>query len=105
MNGMSNDLISRKVLLGTERLLMTNIVENNPTAKYILEQVLFDIENAPTAFDKEKVIDEIKNQLELSDTCAYESDYPTEVSYYKGRALGHEIDIEIVKKGGIDTVN
>ena len=98
---MSDDLISRKVLLGTERLLMTNIVENNPTAKYILEQVLFDIENAPTAFDKEKVIAEIQNQLELSDTCAYESDYPTEVSYYKGRSLGHEIDIEIVEKGGI----
>ena len=51
---MSDDLISRKTLLGTERLLMTDIVQNNPTAKYILEQVLFDIENAPTAFDKEK---------------------------------------------------
>ena len=99
---MSDDLISRKALLGTERLLMTNTVENNPTAKYILEQVLHDIEHAPTAFDKEKVIDEIKNQLELSDTCAYESDYPTEVSYYKGRALGHEIDIEIVEKGGVE---
>ena len=99
---MSDDLISRKALLGTERLLMTDTVENNPTAKYILEQVLYDIEHAPTAFDKEKVIDEIKNQLELSDTCAYESDYPTEISYYKGRTLGHEIDIEIVEKGGIE---
>lgn len=25
-----------------------------------------------------------------------------EVSYYKGRSLGHEIDIEIVEKGGIE---
>lgn len=97
-----SDLISRKALLGTECLLMTDIVENNPTAKYILEQVLYDIEHAETAFDKEKVIAEIQNQLELSDTCAYESDYPTEVSYYKGRSLGHEIDIEIVEKGGIE---
>ena len=66
MNGMSDDLISRKVLLGTERLLMTDIVENNPTAKYILEQVLFDIENAPTAFDKEKVIEELEYDKEMS---------------------------------------
>ncbi len=66
------------------------------------DPVRIAVECAPTVFDKEKVIDEIKNQLELSDTCAYESDYPTEVSYYKGRTLGHEIDIEIVEKGGID---
>ena len=59
------------------------------------------VEKMPIAFDKEKVIEEIQNQLELSDTCAYESDYPIDVSYYKGRALGHEIDIEIVEKGGI----
>ena len=70
-----------------------------------VEDVQRIVTDQPTAFDKEKVIDEIKNQLELSDTCAYESDYPTEVSYYKGRALGHEIDIEIIEKGGIDTVN
>ena len=57
---MSDDLISRKDLIGTERLLMTDIVENNPTAKYILEQVLHDIEHAPRAFDKKKVVEQIK---------------------------------------------
>lgn len=62
---MSDDLIRRKELLGTERLLMTDIVENNPTAKYILEQVLFDIEHADAAFDKEKVIDKIKDYRDL----------------------------------------
>ena len=55
-----SDLISRKALLGTEWLLMTDIVQNNPTAKYILEQVLYDIEHAETAFDKEKVIKELQ---------------------------------------------
>ena len=30
------DLISRKELLGLERLLMTDIVENDPVARYIL---------------------------------------------------------------------
>ena len=36
---MSDDLISRKDLIGTERLLMTNIVKNNEVARCILEQV------------------------------------------------------------------
>ena len=94
MNGMSNDLISRKVLLGTERLLMTDIVENNPTAKYILEQVLFDIENAPTAFDKEMVIKELEYDKEISQ------------KYSMGlKEQGHieafDEAISIIKKGGI----
>lgn len=50
------DLISRKELLGLERLLTTDIVKKDKAARYILEQVLFDIEHAPTAFDKSKVI-------------------------------------------------
>lgn len=49
-----SDLISRKGLLGTERLLMTDIVKSNKVARYILEQVLHDIEQAPTAFDRGK---------------------------------------------------
>ena len=81
---MSNDLISRKVLLGTERLLMTDIVENNPTAKYILEQVLYDIEHAETAFDKEKVIEELEDYL-----------------FEKYCVEGDEKIAEIVEKGGI----
>ena len=92
---MSGDLISRKVLIADMK-----------SRKYIDKALceIFEtvVDEAPTAFDKEKVIGEIQNQHELSDTCAYESDYPTEVSYYKGRALGHEIDIEIVEKGGIE---
>lgn len=87
---MSDDLISRKALLGTERLLMTDIVENNPTAKYILEQVLFDIEHAETAFDKEKVIDELQKPDPIIRT-------------FIGKSFT-TIDraIEIVEKGGIE---
>lgn len=97
---MSNDLISREALM--ERLIP---ILNEHGDMYFAGKVIEMLNCIPTAFDKERVIDEIKNQLELSDTCAYESDYPTEVSYYKGRTYGHEIDIEIVKKGGIDTAN
>lgn len=59
---MSDDLISRKDLLGTERLLMTEIAENNKVARCILEQVLYDIEHAPVAFDKGKVVDQLKEE-------------------------------------------
>lgn len=82
---MSNDLISRKALLGTERLLMTDIVQNNPTAKYILEQVLYDIEHAETAFDKEKVIEELENYL-----------------FEKYCVEGDENISEVIEKGGIE---
>jgi hypothetical protein len=43
----NDDLISRKKLHSMESLLMTDIVLNNPTARYILEQVLYDIEHIP----------------------------------------------------------
>lgn len=89
---MSDDLISRKDLIGTERLLMTDIVENNEVARYILEQVLHDIEHAPAAFDKEKVIEELKGEIEL---CVTHPLYP-------GRYIKKDRAIEIVEKGGIE---
>ena len=107
--------VNRMRLIDSEMIkIPTSMVHSiNGCFMIRVEDVQRIVSDQPTAFDKEKVIDEMlsagqkqsKNQLELSDTCAYESDYPTEVSYYKGRALGHEIDIEIVEKGGIDTVN
>ena len=93
---MSDDLISRKALLGTERLLMTDIVENNPTAKYILEQVLFDIEHAETAFDKEKVIEQIKV---LSTGIILNANICDD--YAEGYVRAAKDIIEIVEKGGI----
>ena len=88
---MSDDLISRKALIGTERLLMTDIVQNNPTAKYILEQVLFDIENAPAAFDKKKVIEKLEEAEQECNEC----------NDIRG-AEAVEYAIEIVEKGGVE---
>lgn len=99
-----SDLISRKALLETERLLMTDVVKNNPVAKYILEQILFDIEHASTAFDKKKVIEELREELRLSDEekerCAKEN--PIQFDSAKGYANGMANAIEIVEKGGIE---
>lgn len=97
---MSDDLISRKAVIDILENMIFE-VGKDLSKSYLLQDARERIIGLNTAFDKEKVIAEIQNQLELSDTCAYESDYPTEVSYYKGRSLGHEIDIEIVEKGGI----
>lgn len=84
---MSDDLVSRKDLLGTEQLLMTDIVKNNPTARYILERVLYDIENTPTAYDVDKVVEEIRK-------------YADSIAELGGNFLP-EIVIKIVKSGGV----
>ena len=94
---MSNDLISRKALLGTERLLMTDIVQNNPTAKYILEEVLFDVEHAGAAFDKVKVIEQIKV---LSAGIILNTNISDD--YAEGYVRSAKDIIEIIKKGGIE---
>lgn len=94
---MSDDLISRKALLGTERLLMTDIVQNNPTAKYILEQVLYDIEHTETAFDKEKVIEQIKV---LSAGIILNTNICDD--YAEGYVRAAKDIIEIVEKGGVE---
>lgn len=98
---MSNDLISRKDLLGTERLLMTDIVENNKVARYILEQVLHDIEHAPVAFDKEKVIEKLKDQYNYSRKVRNKNDNDY-FEYWDGRTDSYKDAIEIVEKGGIE---
>ena len=84
---------------------MTDIVQNNPTAKYILEQVLFDIENAPTAFDKEKVIEELKSWEKASHDAGIQSTYAeldNKASGYYQESRAYHRAIEIVKKGGIE---
>lgn len=98
---MGEDLISRKALAERFDYYLQHTGKDQPE-HYAYEVALKEIKKAPTAFDKEKVIEEIKNQLELSETYNYESDNPTESAYYNGRAIGHEIDIEIVEKGGIE---
>lgn len=94
MNRMG-DLISREDLLGTQRLLMTDIVENNPTAKFVLEQVLFDIEHAETAFDKEEVIKELQK---------HSHNYYPSIDHYclSRKAVDLKDAIEIIEKGGIE---
>lgn len=80
---MSNDLISRK-----------SLIENlNKLAPECYNALINDlITKEPTAFDKEKVIEELKGQIEL-------------VSYNPmtaGRYIKKDRVIKIVEKGGIE---
>ncbi|WP_287492691.1 hypothetical protein [Sellimonas sp.] len=91
---MSNDLISREYLL--------NHAEYDGNGRLVIPYKT--VENAPTAFDREKVISELQEELKLSDTekerCAREN--PLQFDSAKGYANGIANSIEIVKKGGIE---
>jgi hypothetical protein len=99
---MGDDLISREDLLGTERLLMTDIVENNKVARYILEQVLYDIEHAPVAFDKGKVVEELDNCRKIMLSPTSKDCFGEECRENDCLACAFNKAIEIVKKGGIE---
>ena len=70
----------------------------------IAVSVCMEIEEAPTAFDKEKAIKELREELNLSDAekerCAREN--PLQFDSAKGYANGIANAIEIVEKGGIE---
>ena len=99
---MNDDLISRKDLLGTERLLMTDIVENNKVARYILEQVLYDIEHAPVAFDKGKVVEELDNCRKIMLSPTSKDCFGEECRESDCLACVFNKTMEIVEKGGIE---
>lgn len=92
---MNDDLISRKSLI-------ENLNKFAPEHYNALVNDL--IAKEPTAFDKEKVIEELREELNLSDAekerCAREN--PLQFDSAKGYANGIANAIEIVEKGGIE---
>ena len=83
---MSNDLISRKALL-------EKLEEWCGSQTYLIsEEVWKIIKNSPKAFDKEKVIEELKGEIEL---CVTHPLYP-------GRYIKKDRAVEIVEKGRIE---
>lgn len=90
MNRMNDDLISRKVLIADMK-----------SRKYIDKALceIFEtvVDEAPTAFDKEKVIEELEYDKEMS------SKYSTGLRE-QGHIEAFDEAISIVKKGGINNV-
>ena len=99
---MSDDLISRKAVLDilTEERIRNSILASPAFGEMLAQR----IKNIPTAFDKEKVIEELREELNLSDAekerCAREN--PLQFDSAKGYANGIANAIEIVEKGGIE---
>lgn len=86
---MSDDLISRKAVLNI--LTESRVKDSILCSPAFVEMLTQRINKIPTAFDKEKVIGELKGEIEL---CVTHPLYP-------GRYIKKSRSIEIVEKGGI----
>ena len=89
---MSDDLISRKALLKELREIMDE--PHNTMFLMGIGAAISIIEHADTAFDKEKVIEELKYDKEMS------KKYSTGLRE-QGHVEAFDEAISIVKKGGI----
>lgn len=72
---------------------------------YLLADVQEQIERLPAAFDKEKVIEEIKSWEKASHDAGIQSNYAgldNKASGYYQESLAYHRSVEIVKKGGIE---
>ena len=106
---MSDDLISRKTLLeeiDSLRIELTGISclkEFRKTVKEVLTCASHIIDDQPTAFDKEKVIEELKEMATHSASCKNQCEFgSTEYFDYMGAEVAYKTTIEIVEKGGIE---
>lgn len=74
------------------------------TMRYYMTKIIND---EPTAFDTDKVVDQLESELRLADKekerCAREN--PLQFDSAKGYAMGLSNAIEIVKAGGSDAEN
>lgn len=88
---MSDDLISRKSLL--------ECAEYDNNGRLIIPYRY--VKNAPTAFDKEKVIAKLKDQYNYSRKVRNENGNEY-FEYWDGRTDSYKDAIEVVEKGGIE---
>ena len=94
-----DDLISRGALI---EQLEKQCGKNT----YIIPDFAWEtIENAPTAFDKEKIIEELKSWEKASHDAGIQSTYAeldNKASGYYQESRAYHRAIEIVEKGGIE---
>ena len=100
---MSDDLISRKAVLDilTEERIRNSILASPAFGEMLAQR----IKNIPTAFDKEKVIEELKSWEKASHDAGIQSTYAeldNKASGYYQESRAYHRAIEIVEKGGIE---
>ena len=93
---MSDDLISRKAVL--DILFEARIRDTLLASPTFIEILRRRIKELPAAFDKEKVIDELKRMEEES--CKEWNEYGDAASL--GKVIAFAEALEIVEKGGIE---
>lgn len=95
---MSDDLISRKAFM--EYLGLEDTEENREenVGKIV---TLEDFDRQATAFDKEKVIEKLKDQYNYSRKVR-DKNNNVYFEYWDGRTDSYKDAIEIVEKGGIE---
>lgn len=99
-------LISAEHFIKSIQLLLSksSLGEISPQTELTVGEIATLIENEPAAFDKEKVVRELKEELKLSDDekerCTREN--PLQFDSAKGYSNGIANAIEIVEKGGVD---
>ena len=97
MNRMNDDLISRKALLEILNMRLSDYsCDTNSgaqkAANIYKHELIPVVEKVPIAFDKEKVIEELRSEIHLT---VYDP-------MLAGRYIKKERALEIVKKGGIE---
>lgn len=103
---MSDDLISRKALMkkfivsDNGRRIPEYDIDNFPITISV-KDVKDIIRKAPTAFDKEKVIEKLKDQYNYSRKVRNKNDNDY-FEYWDGRTDSYKDAIEIVEKGGVE---
>ena len=91
---MSDDLISRKAMIDLiDKLGYINVSNHDDfRANCRMDKIRQEVSELPTSFDKEKVIGELKGQIELV----------THKPMIAGRYIKKDRAIKIVEKGGIE---
>ena len=101
---MNDDLISRKRL---KEAIHTDFAEHftlyhDSDQTALIDMVMDDIDEAQTAFDKEKVIEELNEKADYARNRWLNSTKEGQTKYWEGKENGIREAIEIVEKGGIE---
>lgn len=100
VNRMSDDLISKKAVIALiDKLGYINVSSrDNFNANCRMDKVRQEVVKLPTAFDKEKVIEELKQEAEDSRKIWHRFDDEHAI----GEVSAYIRAIEIVDKGGVE---
>ena len=98
---MSDDLISRKAVL--DILTEARVKDSILCSPAFIEILTQRIKKIPTAFNKEKVIEELKEMATHSASCKNQCEFgSTEYFDYMGAEVAYKTTIEIIEKVGIN---